>query len=129
VLSGGEASDASDGRLSPDAIGRIKDPDEEGPLFLSMDRADEGRDARRLAFERGYSPVAPPKRSRREPWEYDKELYKQRNEAERMFRRLKGYGRIGTRRDKPDLMFSAFIYLALCVIAVCSLVPRSVNRT
>ncbi|MDR0387239.1 MAG: IS5/IS1182 family transposase, partial [Treponema sp.] len=39
VLSGGEASDASDGRLSPDAIGRIKDPDEEGPLFLSMDRA------------------------------------------------------------------------------------------
>jgi transposase len=36
-------------------------------------------------------------------------LYKQRNEAERMFRRLKGYRRIGTRYDKPDLMFSAFI--------------------
>jgi hypothetical protein len=32
------------------------------------------------------------------------------------------------RYDKLDLMFSTFIYLALCVIAVCSLIPGSVNR-
>ncbi|MDR3146258.1 MAG: hypothetical protein LBU21_08270, partial [Treponema sp.] len=61
-------------------------------------------------------------------WEYDKELYKERNEVERMFRRLKGFRRIGTRNDKLDLMFSGFIYLALCIIAVCSLISRSVNR-
>jgi transposase len=45
-----------------------------------------------------------------------------------MFRRLKGYRRIGTRYDKLDLMFSGFICLALCVIAVGSLIPRSVHR-
>jgi transposase len=128
ILSGGEASDASNGRLLLDTIGRMKEPGEEGPLFLLMDRAYEDGETRMLAFGWGYSPVVPPKKNRKKPWEYDKELYKQRNEVERMFRRLKGYRRIGTRYDKLDLMFSTFIYLALCVIAVCSLIPRSVNR-
>jgi hypothetical protein len=41
ILSGGEASDAVNGRLLPDTIGRIKDPDGKGPLFLLMDRAYE----------------------------------------------------------------------------------------
>jgi transposase len=45
-----------------------------------------------------------------------------------MFRRLKGFRRIATRYDKLDLMFSMYIYLALCVITVCSLIPLSVNR-
>lgn len=128
ILSGGEASDAGKGRLLLDTIGRIKDPDEEGPLYLLMDRAYEDYQTRRLAFEWGYTPVVPPKKNRKKPWEYEKELYKQRNEVERMFRRLKGFRRIGTRYDKLDLMFSVFIYLALCVILVPSLVFGSVNR-
>jgi transposase len=45
-----------------------------------------------------------------------------------MFRRLKGFRRIETRYDKLDLMYSPFIYLVLCIIAFCSLIPRSVNR-
>jgi transposase len=45
-----------------------------------------------------------------------------------MFRRLKGFRRAAVRYDKLDLMVSGFIYLALCVIAVGSLIPRSVNR-
>jgi transposase len=65
-------------------------PDGEGPLFLLMDRAYEGWETRRLAFEWGYSPAVPAKKNRKEPWEYDRELYKQRNDVERMFRRLKG---------------------------------------
>jgi transposase len=80
-----------------------------------------------LAFEWGYSPVVPPKKSRKNCWKYDTELYKQRNEVEWMFRQLKGYRRIAARYDKLDLMFSACIYLALCVIAVDSLIPHSVN--
>jgi len=39
-------------------------------------------------------PVVPPKSNRREPWEYDRELYKKRNQVERLFRRLKGFRRI-----------------------------------
>jgi transposase len=128
ILSGGGASDAGNDRLLLDTIGRMKDPHEDSPVYLLMDRAYEDGETRLLAFERGYSPVVPPKKNRKHPWEYDKELYKQRNEAERMFRRLKGFRRIGMRHDKLDLMFSAFIYLALCVIAACSLIPRSVNR-
>jgi hypothetical protein len=128
ILSCGGASDAGNGRLLLDTIGRIKDPDEEGPVFLLRDRASEDWETQRLACEWGYMTVVPPKKNRKEPWEYDKELYKRWNEVERMFRRLKGYKRIGTRNDKMDMMFSVFIYLALCVIAVCSLVPSSVNR-
>jgi transposase len=72
--------------------------------------------------------VVPQKRNRKNPWKYDRELYKQRNEAGRMFRRLKWFRRIAARYDKLELMFSGFIYLALCVIAAGSLIPHSVNR-
>jgi transposase len=126
ILSGGEASDAGKGRLLLDTIGRMKDPNEDSPLYLLMDRAYEDEETRGLAFEWGYSPVVPPKKNRKKPWEYDKERYKQRNEVER-FGRLKGFRRIGTRYDKLDLMFSLYSYLTLCVITVCSLIPHSVN--
>ena len=45
----------------------------------------------------GYTPVVPPEENRREPWEYDKVLYKRRNEVERLFRRLKGFRRVFAR--------------------------------
>ena len=57
--------------------------------------------------------MVPPLRSRKEPWEYDRELYKRRNEIERLFRRLKGFRRVFTRYDKLDAMFSGFILFAL----------------
>ena len=128
ILSGGEASDAVHGRLLLDTLGRIKDPDMDTPLYLVMDLAYEDWDTRYLAFEWGYSPVVPPKKNRKNPWEYDKALYKQRNEVERLFRRLKGFRRIATRYDKLDVMVTAFIYLALSLIASRSLVPPCVNR-
>jgi transposase len=49
-------------------------------------------------------------------------LYKQRNGIERFFRRLKAFRRVCTRYDKLDVMFSAFIYLA-----IISIVLRRVN--
>jgi hypothetical protein len=36
-----------------DTIGRSKDPDEDGPLYLVMERASEGGETRLLAFEGG----------------------------------------------------------------------------
>ncbi len=80
-----------------------------------MDRAYEGEATRQLALELGYWPVVPPKQNRLEPWEYDRELYKRRNEVERLFRRLKGFRRIFTRFEKLDVMFLAFISFALIV--------------
>jgi transposase len=54
-----------------------------------MDRAYEGNETRQLALDLGFIPVVPPLRTRIEPWEYDREMYKRRNEVERLFRRLK----------------------------------------
>lgn len=44
-----------------------------------------------------------------EPWEYDREMYKGRNELERLFRRLNGYRRIVSRFEKLDIMSLGFI--------------------
>ena len=85
------------------------------PTFLVMDRAYEGEPIRQLAIELGYTPVVPPKKNRLDPWEYDQEMYKRRNEVERLFRRLKGFRRIFSRFDKLDVMFLAFISFALII--------------
>jgi transposase len=63
------------------------------PLHLIMDRAYEGAETRQLALEPGFIPVVPPKQNRITAWEYDRAMYKRRNEIERLFRRLKGFRR------------------------------------
>ena len=83
-----------------------------------MDRVYEGEETRASAVELGYIPVVPPKSNRKNPWSYDTRLYKQRNQVERLFRRIKRYRRIFTRYDKLDVIFFAFIYLALIIDAL-----------
>ena len=78
----------------------------------------EGDETRSFAAELGYIPVVPPKRNRKNPWDYDKQLYTQRNQVERLFRRLKRFRRIFTRYDKLDVIFLAFVYFALVVDAL-----------
>ncbi len=88
------------------------------PVCLLMDRAYEGDETRALAVELGYIPIVPPKSNRKDPWAYDKELYKQRNQVERLFRRIKRFRRIFTRYDKLDLIFFTFVYFALIIDAL-----------
>jgi len=76
---------------------------------ILMVRAYKGDEAREKACLAGFVPVVPPKKNREEPWEYDKELYKRRNEVERFFRRIKEFRHIMTRFDKLDVVFSAFL--------------------
>ena len=78
-----------------------------------MDKAYEGDETRQLVFDLGMEPVVPPKSNRISPWEYDKEMYKKRNEVERLFRRLKGFRRIFSRFEKLDVVFMFFIHFAL----------------
>ncbi len=66
-------------------------------------------------LELGMVPVVPPKCNRRDPWEYDRALYKKRNEIERLFRRLKGFRRIFSRFEKLDVLFIGFLNFALIV--------------
>lgn len=116
ALSPGEAGDAPEGRKLLETCGKTVIP-----VHLLMDRAYEGDNTRSLATELGYLPVVPPKRNRLCPWNYDKELYKLRNQVERLFRRLKRFRRIFTRYDKLDVIFSAFVFLALIAdaLALC----------
>ena len=85
-----------------------------------MDRAYEGNQTRQLALELGFIPVVLPLSTRINPWEYNKELYKRRNEVERLFRRLKGFRRIFSRFDKLDVLFLGFILMALIFDALIS---------
>lgn len=78
-----------------------------------MDRAYEGNETRQLALDLNFIPVVPPNPNRVRSWNYDKQMYKKRNEVERLFRRLKGFRRIFSRFDKLDRMFIAFIHFAL----------------
>jgi transposase len=110
ALSPGGAHDAPEGRKLLNSYGKVEDKP-----YLIMDRAYEGDETRQLALELGFEPVVPPKSNRIEPWEYDKEIYKKRNEIERLFRRLKGFRRIFSRFEKLDVLFIGFIHFALIV--------------
>jgi transposase len=117
ALTPGQDHDAPTGRA---LLGRLGSTC--SPKYLLMDRAYEGNETRQLALDLGFTPVVPPLCTRVEPWEYDREMYKRRNEIERMFRRLKGFRRIVSRFEKFDVMFAGFIHFAMIVEAF-----RSVN--
>ncbi len=110
ALSPGQAHDAPEGRKLLQRLGSMP-----RAIHLLMDRAYEGDETRQLALDLGYVPVVPPKQNRLMPWEYDRAMYKRRNEIERLFRRLKGFRRIFTRFEKLDVLFVAFINFALIV--------------
>lgn len=112
-LSAGNSHDAPEGRKLIESIKTVQS------CHLLMDRAYEDDATRQLAARQGFTPVVPPKSNRRVSWEYDKELYKQRNHIERLFRRIKRFRRIFTRYEKLDTMFFAFITLALIVDNLC----------
>jgi transposase len=110
-LSGGQANDGPEGRVSLTAVG-----DRFTGVPVAMDRAYEGEATRAVAIANGHPPVVPPKSNRRNQWVYDKELYKGRNVVERLFRRIKEFRRICTRYDKLDTMYLAYIQFAFITI-------------
>ena len=120
-LSPGQAHDAPEGRKLLAGMAKAADAAATGDAApavaagtaLVMDKAYEDDATRALARELGFEPVVPPKSSRAEPWEYDREMYKRRNEVERLFRRIKGFRRVFTRFDKLDRMFLGFVVFAL----------------
>ena len=112
-LSPGQAGGAPEGRKLLMSLGTASKP-----CAIIMDRAYEGDETRNLVSSLGFSPVVPPKSNRIEPWIYDKELYKKRNEVERLFRKLKGFRRVFTRFDKLDIVFMGFIVFTLIVMAI-----------
>ncbi len=81
--------------------------------------ADKGYDANHLIEKmgkRGTEVVIPRKRDRKIRRVYDTELYKERNQIERFFNKLKQFGRVATRYDKLLANFMGFVKLAAIAI-------------
>jgi len=112
-LSPGQAGDAPHGRDLLQAGGPVP-----AGCPLLMDSAYQGDETLELARQLGYTPVVPPNPQRLKPWDYDRVLYRRRNEIERLFRRLKSYRRIFSRFDKLDVLFTGFIVFALIIEAL-----------
>ena len=112
ILSAGQLHDAPQGRILMDTVGKQKTV-----TPLVMDRAYEDDYTRYTGQMLKFDPVVSPKTNRKEPWEYDKELYKLRNEIERLFRLIQSCRRVFCRYDKLDIMYAAFIQLALVFLA------------
>ena len=90
--------------------------------------ADKGYDSdavRETLLMQGILPIIPPKANRREPAHCDYRRYRDRNQVERLFNRLKQFRRIATRYDKTATSFLGFLALA----AVRVWLPNFVNRT
>jgi len=81
--------------------------------------ADEAYDSKALvdAIEaRGAEAVIPPRSNRKEPREYDRERYKDRNLVERFWHKLKQYRRVATRYEKTARNSLAFVHIASVMI-------------
>ena len=107
ALTGGQASDG------PQAV----------PLLTGIEAgavlADKGYESNRIkAFirSRGATAVIPPKANRKEPREYDRELYRHRNLIERAFNKLKHWRRTTTQYDRRSIYFLSALYLVSSVI-------------
>jgi len=84
-----------------------------GPCISSWIGLTKATRRAKLALDLGFIPVVPPLKTRLDPWQYNREMYKRRNEVERLFRRLKGYRRIFSRFEKLDAMFLGFLSFVL----------------
>lgn len=62
--------------------------------------------------------VIPPRKNRKEQREYHKDIYKNRNQIERFFNRLKQFRRIATRYDKLLFSFLSLVQLAVVLITI-----------
>lgn len=111
-LSPGNNHDAPEGRIL------ISNIYSEHDHFLLMDRAYEDDKTRQAAKESGFIPVVPPKKNRKEPWNYDTELYKRRNEIERFFLRIKRFRKVFTRFDKLDVIYLGVVTFSMILDAI-----------
>lgn len=62
--------------------------------------------------------MIPPRANRKEPREFDKNLYRERNVVERFWNRMKQFRRVATRYEKTGRNFLGFILVAAIMVLV-----------
>lgn len=86
------------------------------PRKLVADRAYLARANRLLLRRRGIGCVIPRARNQRRRGPFDKAAYRQRNQVERFFARIKQFRRMATRYEKLARHYLAIVTLAATVI-------------
>ena len=97
------------------------------PFHFDAVIADKGYDSdplRELLTARQVEVVIPSRRYRKQPRDYDRLRYKERNIVERFINRIKWYRRIFTRYEKLARRFMAFLHFAATLIWL----ERNVNE-
>ena len=113
LLTGGQAGDAPVGeQMLAEVLARAE------VKAVGGDRAYDSDAIRRMIAAAGKEAVIPPRSNRVHPPDYDKEKYKERNKAERLFCKLKGYRAVATRYDKLAAMFLGGVLAALLAVSL-----------
>ena len=107
-LSAGQVSDHKGAAMVIDAL----------PVaaYLIADRGYDSAWFRQALTDRGITPCIPSSRSRKIPFAYDKDIYRQRHRVENLFAKLKDWRRIATRYDRCAHTFFSAICIAATVI-------------
>jgi len=84
--------------------------------FVLGDKAYDANPVLLTIMHRGAEPVIPPKSNRKEPRDYDKELYKERHLVECFIGKLKHYRRCFSRFDKLARNYFSFLHFAAALI-------------
>lgn len=111
----------------PITAGNVQDCSEAIPLVeqsplkagsnLLGDRIYGSGKFRNYLTERKMLYTIPPKKNIKDPWSYDKAVYKRCNIVDRFFCRIKDFRRVATRYDKRDDSFFAFVLLAASFVS------------
>jgi IS5 family transposase len=107
-LTGGEAHDCP---VAQRLLGRVKPS-----KYALGDKAYDSKELREELDERGTTPVIPNRMCRKQPFSFNKRLYKLRWRIEIAFNRLKDFRRIATRYDKLARNFLASACLAAVLV-------------
>ena len=108
LLTGGEAHDCPHAER---LIRRVKPPER-----LLGDKAYDSADLREELDQRGTKPIIPNRCNRKQPFTFNKRLYKLRWRIENAFNRLKDFRRIATRYDKLAQNYLASVCLAAALV-------------
>lgn len=108
LLTGGEAHDYP---VAKRLIRRVKPP-----KHLLGDKAYDGDELRESLDQRGTKPVIPNRSNRKQPYSFNKRLYKLRWRIESAFNRLKDYRRIATRYDRLGRNYLASVCLTAALV-------------
>ena len=112
-MSGGQQGDAPAGEELLEEVLAYEEVEAVGG-----DRAYDSDAIRAMITAAGKEAVIPPRSNRLRPAVYDKEKYKKRNKAERLFNKLKDYRAVATRYDKLASMFLGSVLAALLALSL-----------